>query len=92
MFNLGYLPGGDRNLVTRTDSTLAALEQAVNLTAPNGILSVMCYPGHEGGDMEAAAVEQFLSRLPHHLWRTGKYQLLNTSTPAPFQICAFRLD
>ena len=52
----------------------------------------MCYPGHEGGDMEAAAVEQFLSRLPHHLWRTGKYQLLNTSTPAPFQICAFRLD
>lgn len=92
MFNLGYLPGGDRNLITRTDSTLAALEQAVNLTAPNGILSVMCYPGHEGGNTEAAAVEQLLSRLPHHLWRTGKYQLLNTSTPAPFQICAFRLD
>ena len=52
----------------------------------------MCYPGHEGGNTEAAAVEQLLSRLPHHLWRTGKYQLLNTSTPAPFQICAFRLD
>ena len=42
MFNLGYLPGGDRNLITRTDSTLAALEQAVNLPAPDGILSVMC--------------------------------------------------
>ena len=51
-----------------------------------------CYPGHEGGDAEAEAVEDFLSRLPHHSWRTGKYQLLNTGTPAPFQICAFRLD
>ena len=43
-------------------------------------------------DAEAEAVEDFLSRLPHHSWRTGKYQLLNTGTPAPFQICAFRLD
>lgn len=92
VFNLGYLPGGDKKTVTCTDSTLAALEQAAALTSPNGLLSVMCYPGHEGGDTEAEAVEAFLSRLPHHSWRTGKYQLLNTSTPAPFQICAFRLD
>ncbi len=52
----------------------------------------MCYPGHEGGKEEAEAVEAFLSLLPHHSWRAGKYQLLNTGTPAPFQICAFRLD
>ena len=92
VFNLGYLPGGDKKTVTRTGSTLAALEQAAALAAPNGLLSVMCYPGHEGGDTEAEAVEAFLSRLPHHSWRTGKYQLLNTYSPAPFQICAFRLD
>lgn len=92
VFNLGYLPGGNKNTVTRTDSTLAALEQAAALIAPNGILSVMCYPGHEGGGAEAEAAETFLSLLPHHSWRTGKYQLLNTSSPAPFQVCAFRLD
>ena len=92
VFNLGYLPGGDKKTVTRTECTLAALEQAAALIAPNGLLSVMCYPGHEGGKEEAEAVEAFLSRLPHHSWRAGKYQLLNTGTPAPFQICAFRLD
>lgn len=92
VFNLGYLPGGDKKTVTRTDSTLAALEQAAALIAPNGLLSVMCYPGHEGGAAEAEAVEALLSRLPHHAWRTGKYQLLNTGSPAPFQVCAFRLD
>lgn len=92
VFNLGYLPGGDKKKATRTACTLAALEQAASLITPNGLLSVMCYPGHEGGDAEAEAVEAFLSRLPHHSWRTGKYQLLNTAAPAPFQICAFRLD
>ena len=49
VFNLGYLPGGDKKTVTRTECTLAALEQAAALIAPNGLLSVMCYPGHEGG-------------------------------------------
>lgn len=78
VFNLGYLPGGDKKTVTRTECTLAALEQAAALIAPNGLLSVMCYPGHEGGKEEAEAVEAFLSRLPHHSWRAGKYQLLNT--------------
>lgn len=92
VFNLGYLPGGDKSVITQTDCTLRALEQAVAMAAPNGIISVMCYPGHPGGDSEAEKVEQFLSRLPHHGWRTGKYQLLNTSSPSPFQICAFRLD
>ena len=52
----------------------------------------MCYPGHEGGKEEAEAVEAFLSRLPIIPGAPGKYQLLNTGTPAPFQICAFRLD
>ena len=52
VFNLGYLPGGDKKTVTRTECTLAALEQAAALIAPNGLLSVMCYPGHEGGKEE----------------------------------------
>lgn len=71
VFNLGYLPGGDKKTVTRTESTLAALKQAAALIAPNGLLSVMCYPGHEGGKEEAEAVEAFLSRLPHHSWRAA---------------------
>ncbi len=92
VFNLGFLPGGDKEIITKTDSTLRALEQAVALTLPNGLISVMCYPGHQGGNTEAAAVEKYLSTLPHHSWRVGKYQLLNTTTPAPIQLCAFRLD
>lgn len=61
MFNLGYLPGGDHGLVTRAESTLPALEQSLALLAPGGCLSVMAYRGHEGGETEWGAVQQWLA-------------------------------
>lgn len=63
MFNLGYLPGGDKTVITRTESTLAALNAACNLLAPGGRLSVLAYPGHAGGDSEAEAVQNWLATL-----------------------------
>ncbi|MCH7225811.1 class I SAM-dependent methyltransferase [Haloferula sp. A504] len=60
MFNLGYLPGGDHARITRTDETLRALEVAVGLLRTSGILTVVCYPGHPGGDEEAAAVKAWV--------------------------------
>lgn len=60
MFNLGYLPGGDQTRITRTDETLRALGAAVGLLRPGGVLTVVCYPGHEGGDEEASAVRLWM--------------------------------
>ncbi len=60
MFNLGYLPGGDHEVITRTDQTLRALEVAVGLLRRGGVLTVVCYPGHAGGDEEAAAVRAWI--------------------------------
>lgn len=60
MFNLGYLPGGDKTLVTRLDTTRTALGAAMSLLAPGGILTILAYRGHAGGFKEAAAVEMIL--------------------------------
>ena len=46
--NLGYLPGGDKSLVTRPDSTLAALSQSLELLVTGGRLAVTVYPAHPG--------------------------------------------
>lgn len=83
MFNLGYLPGADHAVATGGD-TLAALEAAVRLIKPGGALSVVCYPGHEGGDQEAAAVETWMSALPERGWRVVRYGAVGTRRPAPF--------
>jgi len=55
-FNLGYLPGADRQTVTHSESTLAALRQSLLLLRPGGALSVLAYRGHPGGREEALAV------------------------------------
>ncbi|QDU36039.1 bifunctional tRNA (mnm(5)s(2)U34)-methyltransferase/FAD-dependent cmnm(5)s(2)U34 oxidoreductase [Maioricimonas rarisocia] len=68
MFNLGYLPGGDHSVVTRTDATLQALEAALELVRPGGVMTVMVYRGHPGGQEEAAAVERLLVDLDPHRW------------------------
>ena len=56
MFNLGYLPGGDKSLITRPETTLTALQAAAAVLEPGGRLTVVAYPGHAGGGEETAAV------------------------------------
>ncbi len=60
MFNLGYLPGGDRQVATRTHTTVAALSQALDLLSPTGRISIIAYTGHIGGQEETECVTQWL--------------------------------
>lgn len=64
MFNLGYLPGGEKATITRTDSTLAALNAAWELLAVGSLLSMIAYPGHAGGDQETLAVADWIEQRP----------------------------
>lgn len=67
MFNLGYLPGGDKTVITQATSTIAALHQALQLLRPGGLLSVLLYRGHAGAGAEADAVTRWLQTLsPDH--------------------------
>ena len=84
LFNLGYLPGGDRSIITRPGTTTAALEQALPLLAPGGIVLVTVYPGHDGGADEQSAVEEWgagLGSRAFHCWRMGQ---TNATTDAPY--------
>lgn len=63
MFNLGYLPGGDKSIITQTDSTLQALHCASRLLAPGGLITILAYPGHAGGDRETEQVEHWCGQL-----------------------------
>ena len=63
MFNLGYLPKGDKTIITQTQSTLNALNAACDLLAENGIITVLAYTGHQGGTDEANSIESWLTQL-----------------------------
>lgn len=83
-FNLGYLPGEDHAITTEAGETLKGLEAAAQAIEPKGGLSVVCYPGHEAGAIEAEAVEKWFNELSKQGWRVAKYAMLGTQKPAPF--------
>ncbi len=83
MFNLGYLPGGDMETITRADTTLAALASALRLMMPGGRMTVVVYPGHPGGDEEAAAVEHWAATLDTALVGVARYEFLNQANKPP---------
>ena len=66
-FNLGYLPGGDKSVVTQTTTTRMALRLSMDLLRPGGILVVVAYRGHTGGSEECDAVREELSSLTEDL-------------------------
>jgi len=68
MINLGYLPGSDKRVITRPDSTLKALTGMAARLQPGGRLSVLAYTGHPGGLEEAEAVETWARALAPSNW------------------------
>ena len=86
VFNLGYLPGSDRTVITRPETTGAALQQALKLLAPGGIIAVTIYPGHGGGANERRIVDGWASRIEpraFHVWRMAQ---VNVQSDAPYFI------
>ncbi|XP_045802747.1 putative rRNA methylase YtqB [Trifolium pratense] len=88
-FNLGYLPGGDKEIITRSETTLLALEAAKRILIPGGLIGIVVYIGHPGGREELEAVETFSAKLSVENWICCKLQMLNRPC-APIPIFLFR--
>jgi ubiquinone/menaquinone biosynthesis C-methylase UbiE len=65
MFNLGFLPRGDRRIATRPETTLPALGAIFRVLDSAGRMSILAYREHKGGEEEYQAVRQYLrDRIP----------------------------
>ena len=84
IFNLGYLPGGDKSLVTRTETTLPAVVTAMEFLRPGGMLILVLYPGHPSGAEEAQALRELAMALPSKHWQVSEYRTLNAKNAPPF--------
>ncbi len=85
VFNLGYLPGGDEDRITKTDTTLAALEASLGMLKPGGILSVTVYPFHQGGKEESEAVLAWTEALDADAFQVevARHPTGNARSPYP---------
>lgn len=83
MFNLGYLPGGDKSVITETRSTLRAVQSALDWLAVGGVMTVVLYPGHPGGEAEADAVRQLGASLEAAKVEVQQLRPINRSAHPP---------
>jgi len=86
VFNLGYLPGNSAGLVTRPETTLAALDQSLQLLLPGGMIVLAIYTGHQGGEEEAAHVDAWARSLASREFNVWRSRQLNRSDAAPYVV------
>lgn len=82
LFNLGYLPNGDKTITTKASSTLKAIQNGLQILDENGKILVVIYPGHAEGKKEKAEILNWLknNNYPYQIKR-------NTFNPlAPFLV------
>jgi len=82
-FNLGFLPGGDKRVTTMLQSTMPAVETAMDMLGEGGLLVLCCYPGHAEGARELAALTEYLSRVPPRRFNCLMHQFINAGEGAP---------
>ena len=83
MFNLGWLPGGDHSVTTRWETTRRAVESALDLLAPMGVLVICAYPGHAEGEREKQELAAFLSGLSNRQYNVLHQRFVNAGAGAP---------
>ena len=83
VFNLGWLPGGDHSVTTHWETTRQAVESALELLRPRGVLVLCAYPGHPEGDREREALMALLSSLPPQRFNVLWHKFLNAGPGAP---------
>ncbi len=84
MFNLGWLPGGDKSITTMRETTMPAIEAAIELLGEDAILNIAVYPGHPEGDAEGKMIEEYLSLLSRFKVCATKVKIVNSEASPYF--------
>lgn len=77
VYNLGYLPGGNKQITTRVETTLASVKRARDLLMPGGVISLTCYPGHAEGQVEEKALLELVASWEAKEWSCCHHRWVN---------------
>lgn len=83
VFNLGYLPGGKKDRTTVSETTLMAVEQALGLIKPDGLVAVTMYGGHPQGTGEKESLLRFSKELPQKEYHAVHLSFVNQRNNPP---------
>ena len=84
IYNLGYLPNGDKSKTTIFDTTYQSILGALKLLKVKGIIAIVVYPGHNEGKKESIQLNQLLKKLNQKYYDVIKYEFINQKNDPPY--------
>ncbi|AZP05539.1 tRNA (mnm(5)s(2)U34)-methyltransferase [Jeotgalibaca ciconiae] len=90
IYNLGYLPGGDKSITTLKDSTIKSIVSLLPHLRIGSLLIIVIYSGHPAGTEEKDALLQFSEQLDQKEFSVLRYQFINQKNEPPFIIAIER--
>lgn len=90
VFNFGRLPGGDPKIFTTEQSSIPAMEAALGLLRPGGVLALALYYGKENGYDEKNAVISYLKSLNDRAFTVLACDWLNRKNDPPLPIFVWK--
>ena len=82
IFNLGYLPGGNKEIYTRPLTTLTALEKCLKLLKRYGVIFIVSYLGHDEGK-EYTKIKEYVEILEQKEYNVFVLNYLNQKNDPP---------
>ncbi len=86
MFNLGYLPGGDHSITTQFSSTCAAMQQAMALLRPGGVITVGVYYGMKSGFEEKKQFLEYVKTIDSRTFTALVHSYVNQPNCPPIAV------
>ena len=90
MFNFGYLPGGDHNLSTRTETSIEAIRQGLAILKSGGIMRLCIYSGKDTGFEEKAGILTYLKTLAPKEYTVIVNEYYNRGNCPPLPVFIFK--
>ncbi|MCD4826803.1 MAG: class I SAM-dependent methyltransferase [Acholeplasmataceae bacterium] len=90
VYNLGYLPNGDKHITTKKESTLSSLKTVLTHVDEKGMVFMMIYPAHEAGKIESLSIEQYLESIDHEQFKVIKTYLPFQEHMPPYLITIYK--
>jgi hypothetical protein len=83
VYNLGYLPKGNKEITTNAESTLISFEKVLTKLSVSGLICLTLYWGHPEGKLEKEAVLNYVSLLDSSIYHVAYMSFPNQKNTPP---------
>ncbi|MGG7177542.1 tRNA (mnm(5)s(2)U34)-methyltransferase [Clostridium paraputrificum] len=86
MYNLGFLPGGNKEITTFHETSLESIKVGLDILRSGGIMTICIYRGHNEGKEEESCILSYVESLSKSKYGVMLHSFLNRSNNPPILV------